>query len=82
MIAFIDPRSYLLGARVLCPEGMIELDNQAGRVKEGELWKEYDIHRIFNGFASGAGELKDRLPLNFNMVEINGVHFEKGCYLG
>ena len=54
MIAFIDPRSFMLGARILCPEGMIELDTVKTQANLKEAFDEYECHRLFHGFASGS----------------------------
>lgn len=54
MIAFIDPRSSILGARILCPEGMIEVDEENTEGSLSRAFDEYECHRIFHGFASGS----------------------------
>lgn len=53
MIAFVDPRSSILGARILCPEGMIEVDALQTPANIKNAFEDYDCHRIFHGFASG-----------------------------
>lgn len=66
-----DPRLAELGRRWLAPE------DGAG----GEGWME---HRLSLGVAEGRAELgSDRiLWLECNARELNGVSFEKGCYVG
>jgi folate-binding protein YgfZ len=39
-------------------------------------------HRLSLGVPEGKGELGDILWLETNAVELNGVSFEKGCYVG
>lgn len=43
---------------------------------------DYRAHRLSLGVPEGAAELGDTLWLETNAVELNGVSFEKGCYIG
>lgn len=68
----VDPRLGELGQRWLAP------------VEEGErgaddLWRE---HRLNLGVAEGRAELGDILWLETNAIDLNGVSFSKGCYIG
>lgn len=65
-----DPRLAELGHRWLAP---------AGEAASG--WR---AHRLSLGVAEGAAELgQDKiLWLECNAIELNGVSFEKGCYVG
>ena len=65
-----DPRLAALGQRWLAG---------ADGVAEG-----YDAHRMALGVAEGAAELgvDKTLWLEANAVELNGVSFTKGCYVG
>ena len=42
----------------------------------------YLAHRLSHGVPEGQGELGDILWLETNAVELSGVSFEKGCYIG
>lgn len=42
----------------------------------------YLAHRLSLGVPEGQGELGDILWLETNAVELSGVSFEKGCYIG
>jgi tRNA-modifying protein YgfZ len=42
----------------------------------------YHAHRLSLGIAEGAVEIADILWLETNAVELNGVSFTKGCYVG
>ena len=68
--AVADPRLADLGYRWLAPA-------------EGEpadaAWL---AHRLSLGVPEGRGELGDILWLETNAVELNGVSFTKGCYVG
>ena len=63
-----DPRLSELGRRWLAPAG----DPASG-------WLE---HRLRLGVAEGRAELCDLLWLECNAVELNGVSFTKGCFVG
>ena len=65
-----DPRLPALGYRWLAtPEGA-PADNA------------WTAHRLSLGVPEGVAELGDILWLETNAVELNGVSFEKGCYVG
>lgn len=63
-----DPRLAALGRRWLGP---------AGEATYG--WLE---HRLRLGVTEGMAELADLLWLECNAVELNGVSFTKGCFVG
>ncbi len=63
-----DPRLPALGRRWLAPAG----DAASG-------WLE---HRLRLGVCEGRAELGDILWLECNAIELNGVSFTKGCYVG
>lgn len=65
-----DPRLAPLGYRWLAaPEGD----------STDAAWR---AHRLALGVPEGVAELGDILWLETNAVELNGVSFEKGCYVG
>lgn len=66
-----DPRLAALGWRWLAPAS----DEQGTDAR----WL---AHRLALGVPEGAGELGDILWLETNAVELNGVSFDKGCYVG
>jgi folate-binding protein YgfZ len=63
-----DPRLAQLGRRWLAPPGEPALG-----------WLE---HRLRLGVCEGRAELGDILWLECNAIELNGVSFTKGCYVG
>jgi folate-binding protein YgfZ len=66
-----DPRHSALGHRWIAPVGKTASANDAWRA-----------HRLSLGVSEGFAELGDILWLEANAVELNGVSFEKGCYIG
>jgi folate-binding protein YgfZ len=68
--AIPDPRLPDLGYRWLAPAGGESAD---------AAWV---AHRLSLGVPEGRGELGDILWLETNAVELNGVSFTKGCYVG
>ena len=68
----VDPRLGELGQRWLAP-------SEEGERGADDLWRE---HRLNLGVAEGRAELGDILWLETNAVDLNGVSFSKGCYIG
>ncbi|MGB3712644.1 MAG: folate-binding protein [Erythrobacter sp.] len=66
-----DPRLPALGHRWLAASG----DGGAA----DEVWR---AHRLLLGVPETRAELGDILWLETNAVELGGVSFEKGCYIG
>ncbi|MFN3819028.1 YgfZ/GcvT domain-containing protein [Blastomonas sp.] len=66
-----DPRLAALGWRWLAPA--------SGDQGADAQWR---AHRLALGVPEGASELGDILWLETNAVELNGVSFDKGCYVG
>ncbi|HSM52585.1 MAG TPA: folate-binding protein [Erythrobacter sp.] len=67
-----DPRLPQLGWRWIAPA-------DAGDEASDEAWL---AHRLALGVPEGRAELSDVLWLETNAVELNGVSFTKGCYVG
>ncbi|MCA0977062.1 folate-binding protein [Qipengyuania flava] len=67
-----DPRLASLGQRWIAPA----TDNDAAADER------YRAHRLSLGVPEGRDELADILWLETNAVELNGVAFDKGCYIG
>ncbi|UYV14337.1 YgfZ/GcvT domain-containing protein [Porphyrobacter sp. ULC335] len=68
-----DPRLPELGIRWVVP-----IDNEPEKDADS-LWL---AHRLQLGVPEGRAELGDILWLETNAVELNGVSFTKGCYVG
>ena len=68
-----DPRLAALGWRWLAPA---RADNDQGA---DDAWR---AHRLALGVPEGVAELGDILWLETNAVELHGVSFDKGCYVG
>lgn len=81
--AYIDPRSKAMYAR-----SIIGRDNKykAFHAQEFELGDVSGYHkiRIENNIPEGAFDLiqEKSYPLQYRMEELNGVDFNKGCYVG
>lgn len=69
--ASADPRLAALGHRWIAPASDGEGADDA-----------YLAHRLSHGVPEGHAELGDILWLETNAVELSGVSFEKGCYIG
>ena len=78
---FADPRSPALGARVVGARGEAAL-RRAGIEEAARA--DYDALRIANGIPDGRRDLvpEKSLLLEYGFDELNGVDFEKGCYVG
>ncbi|WP_121118541.1 YgfZ/GcvT domain-containing protein [Croceibacterium ferulae] len=67
-----DPRLPALGRRWIAPADPAAAPADAAWLR----------HRLSLGVAEGRAELGDTLWLEANAVELNGVSFTKGCYVG
>lgn len=67
-----DPRLADLGQRWLAPAGGADESADAA-------WL---AHRLALGVPEGRADMQDILWLETNAVELNGVSFTKGCYVG
>ena len=67
-----DPRLPMLGRRWLAPASDSDAPADA----------EWRAHRLSLGITEGRSEIGDLLWLETNAAELNGVSFNKGCYIG
>jgi folate-binding protein YgfZ len=79
----VDPRSPIFGNRGFIPNGLIDLDNNNDSDKKTNELKEmeYNYFLRLQGILEGI-EMNGLIPLECNLDSINGVNFEKGCYIG
>jgi len=82
-LAFADPRNAALGWRILV---RAELAQKVADLIGADLVDSaaYDAHRIAAGVPRGGLDLMygDAFPHETNMDRLNGVDFDKGCYVG
>src|SRR4030088_2415897 len=82
-LAFADPRLEALGWRILAPE---ELKQKVADLIGADLVDSavYDARRIASGVPRGGLDFMygDAFPHETNMDLLNGVDFDKGCYVG
>lgn len=82
-VAFADPREAALGFRILVPQDHIhELTARIGaEVVDSAA---YEAHRIACGVPRGGMDFiyGDAFPHETNMDRLNGVDFDKGCFVG
>jgi len=71
-VAAPDPRLSDLGWRWLAP---VSSHDEAADAK-------WQAHRLHLGVGEGRADLGDILWLETNAADLNGVSFEKGCYIG
>ena len=64
---------------MICGEGSFEPDRD---VKVYKDQSEYNAIRHLLGILEGSKEVANNFPLNINMHHLNGVSFDKGCYIG
>lgn len=77
--AFVDPRTATNGVRVLCTDESFEPENGVDILTDA---KQYNIARMILGIPESGVELGGQFPLNMNLQHLNGVSFDKGCYIG
>jgi folate-binding protein YgfZ len=82
-VAFTDPRLTALGARVILPRDRIRSALAEAGAAEGDF-TEYDRLRLSLGVTDGSRDLMldKSILLESGFDELNGVDWEKGCYIG
>jgi tRNA-modifying protein YgfZ len=82
-LSFADPRNAALGWRILVPQ---DLAQKVADLIDAELVDiaAYEAHRIGAGVPRGGVDFMygDAFPHETNMDRLNGVDFDKGCYIG
>jgi tRNA-modifying protein YgfZ len=82
-LTFADPRAPLLGWRILAPP---DLAPKVADLIGADLTdaSAYEAHRIACGVPRGGLDFiyGDAFPHETNMDRLNGVDFDKGCYVG
>ncbi len=82
-VAFVDPRLAALGARAILPrEGARAVLADAGIAEAG--FDSYDRLRLSLGIPDGSRDLvlEKSILLESGFDELNGVDWQKGCYIG
>jgi folate-binding protein YgfZ len=82
-LSYADPRVGALGSRCMLPPHLVSdaaADLGAIQVEASE----YDAHRIALGAPRGGLDFQygDAFPHEADMDQLNGVDFQKGCYVG
>src|SRR5690348_8135250 len=82
-VAFVDPRLPALGARTILPLATSRRSlAEAGIAEAG--FEDYDRLRLSLGIPDGSRDLalEKSILLEAGFDELNGVDWEKGCYIG
>ena len=82
-VALVDPRLAALGARVILPRDEIRPALAAAGLTEADF-AAYDRHRLALGIPDGSRDLvvEKSILLESGFDELNGVDWQKGCYVG
>jgi tRNA-modifying protein YgfZ len=82
-LSYADPRIAALGSRCMLPPHLIA-DAAADLGATPLEASEYDAHRIALGAPRGGLDFHygDAFPHEADMDQLNGVDFQKGCYVG
>nr|HIL77025.1 folate-binding protein [Rhodospirillales bacterium] len=82
-ILFTDPRLNSIGARAILPENSLEFSDLNFDLTSS-IFEEYDTLRITLGLPDGSRDLlvDKSILLEGGFEELNGVNFDKGCYVG
>jgi folate-binding protein YgfZ len=82
-LTFVDPRAPALGYRILAP---LDLADKVAALIGADLVEPgaYEAQRIAYGVPRGGLDFiyGDAFPHETNMDRLNGVDFDKGCYVG
>ncbi|EPS61980.1 aminomethyltransferase, partial [Genlisea aurea] len=76
-----DPRLPCLGYRGMFPSNITPPLFEGDEMKDEE---DYVLYRLERGVAEGSTEIPkgDAIPLEYNLVGLNAISFDKGCYVG
>jgi folate-binding protein YgfZ len=82
-VVFTDPRLAALGARAILPRAAARAALCAAGLREGEF-ASYDRLRLGLGVPDGSRDLvpEKSLLLESGFDELNGIDWQKGCYIG
>jgi hypothetical protein len=82
-IAYVDPRSPAAGVRMLAPADLGVATLEAAGFRRAEF-AAYDALRVRLGLPDSGRDMvaEKGLLLEFGFEALNGVDFEKGCYVG
>src|SRR6476646_5507819 len=82
-LAFVDPRLAALGARVILPGDKVRAALEGAGLAETDF-AGYDRHRLALGIPDGSRDLvlEKSILLESGFYELNGVDWQKGCYVG
>jgi folate-binding protein YgfZ len=82
-IVFVDPRLATLGLRVLLPSAAGDAPLTERGCVAASL-EDYDLRRLVSGVPDGAQDLvaDKSLLLECSFDELNGIDWQKGCYIG
>lgn len=77
----VDPRIPELGLRILS-DSLPKMEESDSNSPDVASLEDYNIHRFNLGVSEGVSELENQIPLEHNLAWLNGVSFNKGCYIG
>ena len=82
-VALVDPRLAELGARAILPREALRPAMTAAGLAETDF-AAYDRHRLALGVPDGSRDLvpEKSILLESGFDELNGVDWQKGCYVG
>jgi folate-binding protein YgfZ len=82
-VAFVDPRLATLGVRVIAPHEQLRAALNDGKSAEADFVA-YDALRLSQGVPDGSRDLMldKSILLESGFEELNGVDWDKGCYIG
>lgn len=82
-VAYVDPRLAALGARAILPRASAEHSLQEATLVPGNA-AVYDRLRVAHGVPDGSRDLKveKAILLENGFDELNGIDWDKGCYMG
>ncbi|WP_130471040.1 YgfZ/GcvT domain-containing protein [Candidatus Magnetaquicoccus inordinatus] len=82
---WLDPRHEKFGWRLLLPqEGWSTISKRFAELLPVAGWTAWQQYRVANGLPRGGSEWTPNvtLPLEAGLLELHGVDFSKGCYVG